>query len=139
MDLIVCLDDRNGMMFNGRRQSRDRAVIEDILRDCAGRLYIEGYSEPLFAGRGAEYTVTQELASAGAEASCFAERPDGIPDRGAIQRVTVYRWNRLYPADMYFAADLNEDFELVQSSEFEGTSHKKITKEVWERRNGHEK
>ena len=57
MNLIVCLDDRNGMMFNGRRQSRDRADIEDILRDCAGRLCIEGYSEPLFAGRGAEYTA----------------------------------------------------------------------------------
>ena len=33
MQVILCLDDRNGMMFNHRRQSRDRAVIQDILEN----------------------------------------------------------------------------------------------------------
>ena len=28
MIVMVCIDDHNGMMFNHRRQSRDRAVIE---------------------------------------------------------------------------------------------------------------
>ena len=31
MKLIVCLDDKNGMMFNKRRQSRDRVLIENVL------------------------------------------------------------------------------------------------------------
>gem|GEM_PF-5722604 len=31
MDVFVCLDDRNGMLFNHRRQSRDREVIRDVL------------------------------------------------------------------------------------------------------------
>lgn len=30
MRLIVCLDDKNGMAFNHRRQSRDRIVTEKI-------------------------------------------------------------------------------------------------------------
>ena len=30
MNLIVCVDNQNGMSFNNRRQSRDRAVIEKI-------------------------------------------------------------------------------------------------------------
>ena len=35
MKIFICLDDNNGMMFNGRRQSRDEAVVKDIL-DFAG-------------------------------------------------------------------------------------------------------
>ena len=30
MRLIVCLDDKNGMAFNHRRQSRDRIITETI-------------------------------------------------------------------------------------------------------------
>ena len=33
MKLIVCLDDNNGMMFNKRRQSRDRVLIENVFKD----------------------------------------------------------------------------------------------------------
>ena len=31
MKLIICVDDNNGMMFNRRRQSKDREVRHDIL------------------------------------------------------------------------------------------------------------
>ena len=31
MNLIVCLDDNGGMMFGGRRQTRDRLVNRHIL------------------------------------------------------------------------------------------------------------
>ena len=31
MTLIVCIDDKNGLLFNHRRQSRDRVLIEDLL------------------------------------------------------------------------------------------------------------
>ena len=30
MNIIVCLDDNQGMLFNKRRQSKDRQVLEDI-------------------------------------------------------------------------------------------------------------
>ena len=44
MNLIICVDNKNGIMFNGRRQSRDRAVCEDIL-DMSGEhlLYTSEY------------------------------------------------------------------------------------------------
>ena len=32
MKLIVCLSEGNGMMFNNRRQSRDRVLIADMVR-----------------------------------------------------------------------------------------------------------
>lgn len=34
MVVIACVDERKGMMFNQRRQSRDTALCEDILREC---------------------------------------------------------------------------------------------------------
>ena len=37
MILMACVDGRNGMAFNCRRQSRDRAVCARILEDAAGR------------------------------------------------------------------------------------------------------
>ena len=30
MNIIVCLDDKNGMMFNKRRQSQDKLLRSDI-------------------------------------------------------------------------------------------------------------
>ena len=32
MIVMICVDDHNGMMFNHRRQSRDSAVQERVLR-----------------------------------------------------------------------------------------------------------
>ena len=33
MKIIVCLDDYGGMLFNHRRQSRDRVLIADVMQD----------------------------------------------------------------------------------------------------------
>lgn len=37
MTLILCVDDRGGLSFNGRRQSQDRRVREDLLTMAAVR------------------------------------------------------------------------------------------------------
>ena len=49
MKLIVCLDDNNGMMFNKRRQSRDRVLIENMIELCKDeKLYTNECSVSLF-------------------------------------------------------------------------------------------
>lgn len=49
MNVIVCLDERQGMMFNKRRQSQDRAVRERILHLCEGSvLWMKAYSYKLY-------------------------------------------------------------------------------------------
>lgn len=49
MRLIVCLDDKNGMAFNHRRQSRDRIVTEKIEELVKGStLHFSPNSEKLF-------------------------------------------------------------------------------------------
>jgi hypothetical protein len=57
MTLYVCLDDRNGMLFNNRRQSRDGAVLEDIRASVSGVLTVDAFSEKLIASAQIPYAV----------------------------------------------------------------------------------
>lgn len=135
MRVIVCLDDRNGMLFNRRRQSRDRRVVEDILRELGEKqLLVNGFSAPLFERAGDRIRVEDDpLAAAGREDVCFVENLPLAPWAAAIERLTVYRWNRVYPADMRLDLALESGWHLVAASDFPGFSHEKITKEIYER------
>ena len=117
MIAIVCLDDKNGMVFNKRRQSRDCCVVERILDMTEGGcLWIHPFSELLFVEREAEQIhVRQEfLKCAGDGEYC------------------LFRWNRVYPADLRLDLAL-EDWKKTEEEEFVGNSHEKITREVYVR------
>ena len=50
MILISCIDDRGGLLFHGRRLSRDRVLCQDVLRTCAGSpLWMAPGSRSLFS------------------------------------------------------------------------------------------
>ncbi len=127
MKLIVCLDQNNGILFNRRRQSRDRTVAEHImqhLEDCT--LWMHPYSAPLFADYSGRIKVEENfLQLAAPEDCCFLEN---VPPPAAPGEVIVYRWDRRYPADTHF--DL-KDLRLVHTEEFRGFSHTCITREVY--------
>lgn len=137
MTILACVDERNGMMFNRRRQSRDLAVCRDILKECSGKeLYMTPYSEKLFADvPEAQIRVSEDLpAQAGEGDACFLEDTEIAGFERQIQTVILYRWNRRYPADRYFTLDLCDGaWELRRTEEFRGSSHERITKEVYER------
>ena len=128
MKLIVCLDDKNGMMFNKRRQSRDRVLIENVLELCkGGKLYTNEYSSKLFPEKSVE--VFDSIENVGNE-YCFAE--NFTVNEENIEEIIVYKWNRLYPADTYFNIDL-AGWNLTETVDFEGSSHEKITREIYVR------
>lgn len=134
MKIIVCLDENQGLLFNGRRQSRDRLVTEDILALCEGqRLYISEFSAPLFEGNLDAVQVDEDFLSlAGEGAFCFAENQPLLPYLERIEAVIVYRWNRVYPADFYFDLSMDElGWRCVERRDFPGYSHEKITREVY--------
>lgn len=135
MDVIICLDDKNGMIFNHRRQSRDRAVIADILNCLNGkRLLINNFSESLF--KNTEENITIEgnpLAKATEEDVCFIENFALLPYIERIDRLIVYRWNRIYPADRYLDISLDCNWKMISTTEISGYSHEKITKEIYTR------
>lgn len=132
MILIVCLDDQNGMAFNHRRQSRDCLVIERIENLVAGKkLWMAPYSQKLFSIENLVVSAGY-LSEADAADYCFAELDDVRQYENQVQKVIVFRWNRHYPSDVRFGIDLST-WRLATAEEFPGSSHKKITMEVYER------
>ena len=129
MTLYICLDDRNGLKFNNRRQSRDSAVLEDIRRQMTGSLLIGSYSEKLIREGEIPYVLPPETAE-----DFFAEDIPSDEILGKTSKLVIYRWNRHYPSDVRWEPDLaGMGFILTETTEFAGTSHEKITREVYER------
>jgi len=135
MTVYVCLDDRNGMQFNHRRQSRDAEVFRDILSRLPAALTIDPFSQTLMQSAGIPWgPAPEDLAQLAPDAHFFLEDrtpSDVVP---FASTVIIYRWNRHYPADLHWDVDLTEaGFSLREVSEFAGKSHEKITREVYTR------
>lgn len=134
MHIIVCLDNQNGMLFNHRRQSRDRAVIVDILQNLNGRiLKVRKCSEDIFPVDGETIWVSDKSpADVLTDEVCFVEDVPLSPVADQIDTLTIYRWNRDYPGDFHLDIDpAKAGLHLQTSTEFPGYSHDKITKEVY--------
>lgn len=137
MILIVCVDDNLGMLFNHRRQSQDRVLRARVLELTSGaRLWMNAYSHKQFEAEGAPHIIVDDafLNKAGRGDYCFAEDIDILPYEDSIERIIIYKWNRRYPADLHFTIPLQEHgWKLVQTTDFAGSSHEKITEEVYEK------
>lgn len=132
--LIVCLDDDAGMMFNHRRQSRDRVLIADMIRLVGeSPLWVSPYSARLFDENCPNLRLSATPAQDAAESDyCFIEDTPLPKTPAKIDELVIYRWNRLYPSDVRFSLDTSAFF-LAESTEFAGSSHDNITKEIWKK------
>jgi len=131
--VAVCVDDRMGMLFHNRRQSRDKLVCADLLHMAAGgRLCVTPYTAKLFDP--AVPLCVHETPAECAETAdvCFLEDPALLPPPDVIDTLLCYRWNRAYPFDAVFPLSL-EGWVLTETLEFPGSSHERITKEVYHR------
>ncbi len=132
MKLILCADDRNGLSFGGKRQSRDRAVCDKIRSLTAeGRLWMNEYSAKLFSDPDEISVCPDCLKLAGENDWCFAENLDVTPYLPSVRMLVVFNWNRHYPADLYLT--LPEGLCCIRKEDFPGNSHEKITMEVYVR------
>lgn len=129
MTLILCVDDRGGLMFNRRRQSQDRLVRQDMLRLCGERpLAVSPYTARQFAPEDpVKVTETPEE-----EDVFFLEDLPPEPFLERAQKLILYRWNRAYPGDVRIALP-PQGWKLEEQAEFPGYSHEKITREVYTR------
>ena len=129
--VYVCLDDRDGMLFNGRRQSRDSRVFEDIRREISGELLIDPFSESLCCRAEIPYKLLEGPLPENGD--FFLESRDPM-EAAAAQRIVIYRWGRHYPADARWSLNLRDaGFFLAERSEFPGSSHERICREVYVR------
>lgn len=129
MHLILCIDERDGLSFCGKRQSRDRIVNDHILQLASGqKVWMSPYSAPFFEGN-AVCADAHFLEKAGVGEYCFLE-VDPLPENNEnLESVILYHWNRTYPSTVKFPRSLLSGMNLVQREEFSGSSHETITME----------
>lgn len=138
MILIVAVDDNYGMAFHGRRQSQDRILRGRILEFTKNsRLWVNSYTKKQFTEEidaAQIYVAENFLKRVSSEEFCFVENEFISFYENNIEKVFLFKWNKVYPADLYFDIDLEQGvWSLVSSDEFKGYSHDKITLEVYER------
>lgn len=133
MKIVLCLDKSNGLLFGGRRQSQDRILREKLLELVGdGKLFLNAYSAKQFESDEKLAISEDFLGRAGTEDFCFIENTD-IPVEAA-DAFYLFFWNRDYPGDRHFDFDLKENgFKKMRTEQFAGSSHKKITLEVYGR------
>ena len=130
MNVIVCVEDKMGMLFNKRRVSQD-SVLRERLRALIGEktLFVSAYTEKQFREK-TGLAVCEDFDALPAGEFCFVEDPAMLPKEENTERLYLYRWNRRYPADRFFGADLSK-WNLEKKEDFQGSSHEKITEEVY--------
>lgn len=129
MILITCIDNRNGIMFNKRRVSKDALLIERLKGITKeNKIYVSEYSKPLFDGFDNLVLSIENLTN---NDFYFLEDEDYT---GNIDKIIIYKWNRDYPADKYFDIDLSS-YELISTQDFQGSSHDLITEEIYIKEN----
>ncbi len=135
MIVIACVDDNNGMLFHQRRQSRDIALYNHILQLTEGKkLLMNEYSAKQFLKEEHQNVIVQSdfLDIAQEQDYCFVENTDISQYGNDIQKIILYRWNRVYPADYYFQFPINKDIWKLQTvCDIKGNSHDMITEEVY--------
>ena len=133
MKIAVCIEKSGGMLFNNRRVSRD-SVVQQKLLELVGEasIYTNEYSAKLFEDS-SELKISNDFLSVASDKDiCFIENVEIPMDK--VTQVYLFQWNRDYPADTYFDYNLKDmGFKKVRSEDFAGSSHKKITLEVYER------
>ncbi len=135
MNIVVCVDNRMGVMFNNRRQSRDKILCRKVLELAKdSRLLLNGYSAVLFGGYDKDIIVDDDFLEIAEKGDfCFVEGNDLTPYVSKAEKLIVFKWNRDYPYDRKLDADLDCEWNLINCEDFKGSSHDKITMEVYVR------
>lgn len=129
MKVIVCLDDRKGMMFNHRRLSRDELVIHDIMEIVDQEtISMNAYSYSMFQNVDKGNCKVSDSFLQTQSEYYFVEDDDLSAYYEDIEELIIYWWNRKYPYDLALAINI-EAYQLCESEIFVGQSHEKITKE----------
>lgn len=133
MKIIVCVDKSNGMLFNNRRQSQDSVLREKIFSIIGEKkLFLNEYTAKQFENKDKLNICDNFLLKADSDDFCFIENVS-VPIE-MVNEVYLFQWNRNYPADFYFTYDLKTDFKKIKTEDFAGSSHKKITLEVYKKK-----
>lgn len=133
MNLIFCIDERNGLLFNHRRLSKDKFLINHICEYTKNAtLWISTYSKSLFENSSLKSIKICDdmLQYASRNDFCFIEDISVNVNSISIDKIIIYNWNRKYPADTFFNINLDK-YEKVSEKDIIGFSHEKITEKIY--------
>ena len=125
------------MMFNNRRQTRDRVVlqkIKDIVKD--DYLYINDYSISLFKEIDIK-TKIEDILKYANNGYYFIENVAPKCFEKDAHKIILFCWSKTYPADSFFNISL-DNYDLENEEEFKGYSHEKIIMRIYNRRGCYE-
>lgn len=133
MKIAICVDKSGGVLFSGRRLSQDSVLRDKLLEMVTdGYLRMNEYSAKQFEENKKIIISEDFLLSANENDICFIENVNVPIDE--VTEIYLFNWNRDYPADTYFEFNLKElNFKRIRKEDFVGSSHKKITLEVYRR------
>lgn len=131
MKLIICLEKNKGMMFFGKRHSQDRELRKKLIEMTDGhKLWMSTYSAKQFAEYSSIIVDDDYMSKAESNDYCFVE--DKAYSVDGVSEIVLCHWNRKYPSDKFFDIDLKkEGFKKESTEDIKGSSHEKITIEVW--------
>ena len=133
MKIAICIDKSGGILFGGRRLSQDSALrmkLIEIVSD--GNLLMNEYSAKQFEANEKIKISEDFLSEANENDICFIENVEVPMDK--VSEIYLFNWNRNYPVDTYFEFEPKGlGFKRIKKKDFVGSSHKKITLEVYRR------
>lgn len=135
MKVVLCTDDRGGLLFAGRRQSADQVVLENMAKETnksQSTLWVSAYSKELFTKIDAPIQVLDEKSVFAEEDIVFIEDIDPQPFIDKAHTVLLYNWGKTYPATTFLQADL-QAFRQVKEEAFVGDPHEEMLVQVWTR------
>ena len=165
MKVLICVEERGGTLFNGRRTSSDRNVSRDMLREAGSllpegrllspeavmaegkRLWISPFSKKLFRGKGDYLVIVDDPLQEASEDEAHDKRfMSGQTITVFVEDLPLTPYEKsihelvLYRWNRTYPFDRKLDIDLSQyrlteKSELAGFSHDIITKERYIRKN----
>lgn len=135
MIIIACVDKQNGMSFYGRRQTKDRVVQGRILQDAyPGKVTMSRHCAAGFPEKCRPHIICRDDPMEVGDGYCMIETEKASSSASRIEKVILYRWDTVYPADVYFDLPLDNGWELESETYFDGYSHPDVRREVYVRK-----
>ena len=132
MKLIVMIDNDNGMLFNRRRLSHDLVLTEHLSQMIGDTpVWMNSYTALYYQIHFKNAVVSNHfMTEASHDEYCICETESVAQYEGLIDVIYLYKWNRDYPSTLKFDLDLS-GWILKESTDFAGSSHEKITEEIY--------
>lgn len=133
MTVIICVDNNGGILFNGKRQSKDRALrkyLLDIVEKEKCRIAMSSYTYSQFKEDERKEIIDVKERFSFDEDYIFFEQAIPISWE-KVNNLILCCWNRDYPADEYFNLPIGVECILQKTEEIVSDSHT-LTIETYE-------